>query len=240
MKIGDSPKTAAASRLQRNRGVGAAPPSSTNSAAPADQIVLAGVPEAELTPRVREALVSLMQEVQSLREQIAWSQERIEDLERLADSDPMLDIFNRRAFVRELDRALGLIDRYSMKASLVFVDLNDLKKINDKMGHGAGDAALTHVANVLSANVRQSDAVGRLGGDEFGVLLTQADQPTAELKAAQLTSAVAANPVAWKDGSFTAHVSCGVVEIAKGLSADEAMERADNAMYEVKSRKNGG
>lgn len=240
MKIGDSPKTTAASQLQRNRGVSATAPASTNSASPTDQISLAGVPEAELTPRVREALVSLMQEVQSLREQVAWSQERINDLERLADSDPMLDIFNRRAFVRELDRALGLIDRYSMKASLVFVDLNDLKKINDKMGHGAGDAALAHVANVLSANVRQSDAVGRLGGDEFGVLLTQADQQTAELKAAQLTTAVAASPVAWKDGDFTAYVSCGVVEIAKGLSADEAMERADSAMYEVKARKNGG
>jgi len=240
MKIGDSPKTAAASRIDRKRAPGAASPSTSGAASPADQIVLAGVPEAELTPRVREALVSLMQEVQSLREQIAWSQERINDLERLADSDPMLDVFNRRAFVRELDRALGLIDRYSMKASLVFVDLNDLKKINDKMGHGAGDAALAHVANVLSANVRQSDAVGRLGGDEFGVLLTQADQQTAERKAALLTSAVAANPVPWKDGSFTAHVSCGVVEIAKGVSADEAMERADNAMYEVKSRKQGG
>ncbi len=239
MKIGDAPKTSAASRLERKQGPRPAAAASADAAAPADKIVLAGIPEAELTPRVREALVSLMQEVQTLRGQLTWSQERITELERLADSDPMLDIYNRRAFVRELDRALAMVERYGMKVSLVFVDLNDLKKINDKMGHGAGDAALAHVADVLSANLRQTDAVGRLGGDEFGVLLAQADQQTAELKAVQLTSAVAAKPVPWKDGAFTAHISCGVVEIAQGLSADEAMERADSAMYEVKARKNG-
>lgn len=239
MKIGDAPKPAGSARVDRNRGSGGGLSAVQGgaAAAPAGQITLAGVPEAELTPKVREALVSLMQEVQSLRDQLAWSQERITELERLADSDPMLDTFNRRAFVRELDRTLGLIDRYGMKASLVFVDLNDLKKINDAKGHGAGDAALAHVARVLSANVRQSDAVGRLGGDEFGVILTQADQQTAEIKAAQLSAAVSASPVDWKDGPFTAHVSCGVVEIAKGVSADEAMEKADNAMYAVKAGK---
>lgn len=240
MKIGDAPKASGVSRIEKKRAPGAASQKAANAASgPSDQIVLAGVPEAELTPKVREALMSLMQEVRSLRDQLTWSQERINELERLADSDPLLDIYNRRAFVRELDRALAMIERYDMKASLIFVDLNDLKKINDQMGHGAGDAALTHVANVLSANVRQTDAVGRLGGDEFGVLLTQADQMTAEIKASQLTDAVSARPVEWNSKGFTAHVSCGVVEIAKGLSADEAMERADNAMYEVKSRKNG-
>ncbi len=239
MKIGDAPKAGGASQIDRKRGAGAVSQTETASAL-SDQIVLAGVPEAELTPKVREALISLMQEVRSLRDQLQWSQERINELERLADSDPLLDIYNRRAFVRELDRALAMIDRYDMKASLVFVDLNDLKKINDQMGHSAGDAALAHVAKVLTANLRQTDAVGRLGGDEFGVLLTQADQATAQMKAEQLTRAVSMEPVAWNGKGFTAQVSCGVVEIAEGLSADEAMERADNAMYEVKSRKGGG
>ncbi len=238
MKIGESPKSASSARLDRKRGVGGAAPAAANSSAePAGQVTLAGIAEADLTPRVREALTSLMQEVQSLRDQLSWSQERITELERLADSDPMLDTFNRRAFVRELDRTLGLIDRYGMKASLIFVDLNDLKKINDAKGHGAGDAALGHVATVLSANVRQSDAVGRLGGDEFGVILTQADQQLAEMKAQQLQHAVASTLVPWKDGDFAADISCGVVEIAKGLSADEAMARADSAMYAQKSLK---
>jgi len=82
--------------------------------------------------------------------------------------------------------------------------------------------------------------IGRLGGDELGLLLNQADKQTAELKASQLSEAVAAVPVKWKEESFTARISCGVVEIAKGLSADEAMERADSAMYEVKARQKSG
>ncbi len=85
--------------------------------------------------------------------------------------------------------------------------------------------------------MRQSDAVGRLGGDEFGVILAQADQQTAEMKAAQLAEAVSASPVMWEGGPFTAYISCGVVEIAQGLSADEAMAQADSAMYEQKMNK---
>ena len=239
MKIGDSPKTASSARLDRKKGVGSAAQAQA-AAAPGDAITLSGISEAELTPRVREALMSLMQEVQSLRDQLSWSQQRINELERLADSDPLLDIYNRRAFVRELDRTMGLIERYDMKASLIFVDLNDLKKINDEKGHGAGDAALLHVASVLTANLRTSDAVGRLGGDEFGVILTQADQAMAQMKAEQLMNAVSSIPAAWEGGGINTGISCGVVEITKGQSADEAMAKADSAMYEQKSRKGAG
>lgn len=244
MKIGDSPKPVGGAKTKRAGAVGAGGAVSqgasqvSGAGAVGDQFAIAGVPEGELTPKVREALGALMSEVQSLRSELKAAREQMSELERLADHDPLLDIYNRRAFVRELDRALAMIDRYSMRATLIFVDLNDLKKLNDGAGHGAGDAALAHVASVLSSSVRQTDAVGRLGGDEFGVLLTQADQHTAEVKAAQLTKGVAATPVQWKGGDFTVHISCGVVEIVKGLSADEAMERADSAMYAVKAKKN--
>ncbi|MEZ5891616.1 MAG: GGDEF domain-containing protein [Parvularculaceae bacterium] len=241
MKIGDGPKTVGGARIDRARATGAATASATSgAAAPSDQVILAGIPESEMSPRVREALMSLMKEVQNLRAELADTKKRMGELELLADRDPLIGIIlNRRAFVRELDRALAMIDRYGMKASLVFVDLNDLKKINDGMGHGAGDAALVHIAETIAASIRNTDAVGRLGGDEFGVLLTQADQQTAEMKAAQLSNAVSSRQVAWKDNAFTAHVSCGVVEIHKGATADEAMERADSAMYDVKARKKG-
>lgn len=242
MKIGDGPKTVGGARAGRLHGTSAAAASSpSTSSAIADTVSLAGIPEAELTPRVRDALMSLMKEVQNLRAELAQTRQRLGEMELLADRDPLIGIvLNRRAFVCELDRALSLIDRYGMKASLVFVDLNDLKKINDAMGHGAGDAALLHIAETIAASIRNTDAVGRLGGDEFGVLLTQADQQTAEMKADQLTRAVASRPVPWKDNPFTAHVSCGVVEIHKGATVNEAIERADTAMYEVKAKKKGG
>lgn len=237
MKIGDSPKTAGAVKIDRSRAREAVRVG--QGAAPSDQLVIAGVPESELTPKVREALMTLMNEVQTLRSELAETRARIGDLEKLADRDPLLDVFNRRAFVRELDRTLAMIDRYDMRASLVFIDLNDLKKINDSKGHGAGDAALAHIAAVVSANVRQTDILGRLGGDEFGLLLNQAGQETAQHKSDELSQAVSSQPVQWKGEPFTAHISCGVVEIVKGHSVDETMERADSAMYDVKARKNG-
>jgi len=197
------------------------------------------VSDTDLAPQVRETLVSLMEEVDALRRALAEAQSRMGELERLADHDPLLPIYNRRAFVRELDRALAMIERYGMKASLIFIDVNGLKAINDSRGHAAGDAALAHVSATLMKNLRATDALGRLGGDEFGILLTQADQQTAERKAAQLAEAVSAERVVWKDGGFTTNVSCGVIEIGDGVTASEAIERADNAMYAVKAAKAG-
>lgn len=235
MKISDTPKSRPAGGVAR---AGApARPEKPAAAPPADEIAIAGIPDAELTPRVREALISLMREVQSLRAELAEARSRMSDLERLADSDPHLGVLNRRAFVRELNRALAMVERYGASASLVFVDLNDLKKINDSLGHGAGDAALDRVARVLAANVRQTDAVGRLGGDEFGVILTQTDRATAAAKAATLARLIAAEPVEWRGKTFVAEVACGVVEIAHGLSAEQALENADSEMYRAKRRR---
>lgn len=238
MKIGDAPKTPGSARVESTRRAGAASAARRVEApAPVDQISVLGVPESELTPRVREALMSLLKELQTLRAELAEAQERMGDLEKLADHDSLLDVYNRRAFARELERALAMMDRYAMQASLIFIDLNDLKKINDSMGHGAGDAALAHVAHVLTAHVRQTDAVGRLGGDEFGVLLMQADKATALRKGEELAQLIAAEPVIWKGRAFTADVSWGAVEIGRGHSAAQAMDHADSAMYAAKQRK---
>lgn len=238
MKVGDASKTPGLTRAENVKRAGrAAATDRAEPAAPADQVSLFGVPEAELTPRVREALISLLKDLQEVRAELAEAQQRVGELERLADRDPLIDVYNRRAFARELERALAMMDRYAMRASLIFIDLNDLKKINDAMGHGAGDAALAHVAETLTAHVRQTDAVGRLGGDEFGVLLMQADRATAEAKGEELAQLVAAEPVPWKGASFPAQVSWGAVEIGRGHSVAQALESADTAMYAAKKRR---
>lgn len=237
MKIGDM------LGATRNTRVNRKPNSASNAGAsagrvggsdPATNVTLAGIPEAELTPKVREALFGLMNEVQALRTELAETRARAEEFEKLADHDPLLDIMNRRAFVRELDRSLAMIDRHDMRASLVFLDLNGLKVINDTNGHSAGDAALLHVAKVLTAHSRQTDAVGRLGGDEFAVLLTHADKTMATKKAEDLAARVAAEPAPWEGGAFPVSVSIGVAEINKGVSIEQAMEEADSAMYQAK------
>lgn len=235
MKISDTPKAGAASSVKNASAKRAVEKS--DAAAPVDRLSIAGIPDAELTPRVREALVSLMKEVQALREELVQARAKVSELEKIADSDPHLAVLNRRAFVRELNRALAMVDRYGHPSSLVFVDVNDLKKINDRWGHAAGDLALDRVATALAANIRQTDAVGRLGGDEFGLILTQTDQATARVKADSLAELVASEPLDWRGEKFSAQISCGVVEIAKGATADQALESADGAMYEVKKGK---
>ena len=106
----------------------------------------------------------------------------------------MLPLLNRRAFVRELTRYIAFTGRYNTPASLIYFDLNHFKPINDTYGHAAGDAVLSHFADVLLAHVRDSDCVGRLGGDEFGVLLTHANQEQALKKADVLAAALEASP----------------------------------------------
>ncbi len=232
MKIGDASKiyrTVRTGRKKTSDSVeGAGAPSEV------DQIWIAGIPEKELTPRVLKALTSLIDEVKDLRDELSSTREKIAELEDLADRDPLLEILNRRAFVRELNRALAMMERYDTKASLIFIDVNGLKKINDVMGHAAGDAALNHVAKTIAANIRQTDAVGRLGGDEFGVILVESDQAAALQKGEILSEIIAASPVSWRGDPFTSRISFGVVEIQKGSTVDQALETADFEMYRTK------
>lgn len=202
-----------------------------------DEITPLGVPDSEVTANVRAAFTTLLADIGALRGELAAARERIGELEGLADRDPLLEILNRRAFARELDRALAMIDRYGAQVSLLIIDLNDLKTINDRKGHAAGDAALAHIAGVLVRNVRQTDVVARLGGDEFAVLLMQSDATIAAKKGREIAALIAAAPVDWRDAPFTAGISWGAVEIDPGLTAQDAMNLADQAMYAAKRKK---
>ncbi|HEY6335320.1 MAG TPA: diguanylate cyclase, partial [Alphaproteobacteria bacterium] len=114
-----------------------------------DIATVSGIPEAEFTPRVREAVMALLAEVDALRRELTEAKRRVGYLERLADEDTLVPVVNRRAFVRELSRILSYARRHNVPCSIVYFDLNDLKTINDAHGHGAGDAALAHVASIL-------------------------------------------------------------------------------------------
>lgn len=199
-----------------------------------DAIEFADVPDAELTPRVRAALTALMKEVSDLRKELADARRKMGELELLASADPLTGVLNRRAFVSELNRALAAIERYGHPASLVFIDVDDLKKINDSLGHAAGDAALAHSAKVVGANIRQTDVFGRIGGDEFAVILTNTPGEAARMKAQSLAALVKSTLA--PDGAAVS-VTCGAVEIAAGLTAEAALSAADKAMYEEKRRR---
>ncbi|MGH6872581.1 MAG: GGDEF domain-containing protein, partial [Rhizomicrobium sp.] len=190
-----------------------------------------GIPEAEFTPRVRDAIMTLMSEVDGLRRELQQTRSRLQEVEHAADQDQLLPLLNRRAFVRELNRYINFASRYATPASLVYFDLDDFKAINDTHGHAAGDAVLSHFADTLLAHVRDSDVVGRLGGDEFGIILSHADSTQAHAKAAALAATLQASPPMWRGKALQVAFSYGAFELIGGENADNAMARADEAMY---------
>lgn len=205
-------------------------------APPSDVVSVAGIPENELTPRVRDALTSLIAEVQSLREELTNARAEMTELRALAETDPLLDVPNRRAFVRELDRSLALNERHNTPASLIFIDLDDLKVLNDTHGHAAGDAGLKHIARILSDNIRQTDILGRLGGDEFGLILNQTDYAIATQKAEALRAIISEKKMKLDNHEIALKISFGVVPLQNSTSADDALKAADAEMYVDKRR----
>lgn len=219
--------TAYARRMEAS---GATP--SAEAIAPTASVM--GIPDTEFTPRVREAIMGLMREVDSLRRELAATRDRLVDMEKTADQDAMLPLLNRRAFVRELARHIAVTGRYNTPAALIYFDLNHLKKTNDDHGHAAGDAVLNHFASVLNTHTRDSDCVGRLGGDEFGVLLSHSDQKQATQKADKLATVLKASPARWNGQDITLSFAYGAFELKPSDSPDQAMARADQAMYAQK------
>jgi len=239
MKIGDTKSSTSAARVASaayaRAGEAPSPPRPI-----ADSSEVLGIPSAELTPKVRDAIMRLMQEVESLRHELHESQQRIAYLEQLADQDSLAPIANRRAFVRELSRVMAFSERYNAPSSIIYFDVNGMKPINDTYGHPAGDAALMLVADQLVENVRESDIVGRLGGDEFGVILSQADEAAADDKARALTRHIESRPLDWNGTEISIHVSYGTYTFRGGDTAGDALAAADRAMYRDKQARKQG
>ena len=235
MKITDRGPLAGVGRAERT---GARPAAQGDRTAAgrkvADSATVLGIPESEFTPHVREAIMALMREVEDLRQELKRAHTRIGDLERLADRDALVPMYNRRAFVRELTRTVAFCERYGAQASLLYFDVNKLKTINDTLGHAAGDAALTQIGEVLVQNVRATDVVARIGGDEFGVILAQADEQRAREKAESLCAAIADRPLDWEGQAVSLGVACGVYGLKPGEDPSHALAAADRDMYAKK------
>jgi diguanylate cyclase (GGDEF)-like protein len=201
-----------------------------------DTTSIRGIPEAEFTPKVREAILSLMEEVDNLRRELDDVKKRLAAEKQMADQDPLLPIFNRRAFVRELTKIQASIERYHGKASLVYIDLNNFKMINDNYGHQAGDQVLHEFSKRLVESVRETDVVGRLGGDEFGLILSNTKPDAASVLINRLSKGLQIRPIFWEDQTLDVSMACGVVTIEPGEDVQGIMAMADSAMYLQKSK----
>ena len=181
----------------------------------------------------------LRAEIRRLSGELADAQKRIADLEARADVDPLLDILNRRGFERELSRSISHVGRYGTPAALMFIDLDGFKAVNDRHGHAVGDSVLRAVAAELTGHVRASDVVGRLGGDEFGVLMWHVAPPLAEAKARDLERLIERLALAQSGAVLSVGASAGIVPLSAGVGSAVLIDAADHAMYARKRERRG-
>jgi diguanylate cyclase (GGDEF)-like protein len=183
----------------------------------------------------RAAMAQLLAENEGLRAALDEMRGRVEELERLADTDTLTPLPNRRVFVREVERVSRQVARYGTPAAVMFVDVNALKVINDAHGHQAGDAALIHVAAILKREVRATDVVARIGGDEFGLLLDHLDEYAARAKVKSLVTVLANEPLDVGAAQLAVGLSVGLTMIRAGDNVDAILARADSEMYAAKA-----
>jgi diguanylate cyclase (GGDEF)-like protein len=180
---------------------------------------------------------ALHAEIGRLKSELTRAQRKIAELEARTDIDPLLDIFNRRGFERELKRSLTYIARYGADAVLIYIDLDGFKAVNDRHGHAAGDALLKRVARALTARVRASDVVARLGGDEFVVLLWNLNEANALARARDLEMLVGEAAIGEGAPRLEVGASAGVARLDSTLTVAQAIDAADRAMYMRKREK---
>ena len=171
-------------------------------------------------------LIAQFQDISERREMAAR-------LEHLVDHDFLTGLFNRRRFERELDQEMERVSRYGGTGALLLIDLDNFKDVNDAFGHKAGDDLLKGVAGALRHRMRQTDVLARIGGDEFAVLLPQADADQAQTVGNGIVKALGQQVAMLGDQSIHATASVGIA-LFDGLSSAEVLALADLAMYEAK------
>lgn len=190
-----------------------------------------------LHQRSVDADEALVRANEDLSQEIAQLRLRILELEHAADTDPLVPVYNRRAFLREIARAQTVMERYDMPSAIIFFDLNEFKAVNDRFGHGVGDQLLKMTGEVLQAGVRDCDMVARLGGDEFGILLFKSDIEVARAKAQTLCCRIAEQGIDMPTGRVSLSAAWGVSPCEPGDTVEQVLARADRAMYISKREK---
>lgn len=178
---------------------------------------------------------ALRLENEQLSAELAQLRTKVLELEQMADSDPLVPLYNRRAFMRELSRAQTVRARYNIASSIIYFDLDQFKAVNDQFGHSAGDSVLKTFASAVKDNIRDCDVAARIGGDEFAVLLFKTDIDLAMNKAVTISQSARKmyESLGWLNVSLS--VSWGVADCADNLDPEEVLSKADQQMFSCKT-----
>jgi diguanylate cyclase (GGDEF)-like protein len=159
-----------------------------------------------------------------------------EELEELAARDALTGLFNRRWFTSRLSTEIERARRYGHALSVIMLDVDHFKSVNDSLGHPAGDQVLVGIADLLTQNTRGSDEVARYGGEEFAVIMPETALPEATLVCEKLRRVVAQSAWGRNDDFGPVTVSIGVSEMEEGDTPGELLDRADSRLYLAKQR----
>ncbi len=193
--------------------------------------------------RTQSTTVALLKhaydQIETAERRIAEYETRIRQLEELAETDPVTNLMNRRGFERLFEQELSRIRRHQSPGALfVLIDLDRFKPLNDLYGHQAGDACLRLVADHLMKSIRVADGAARFGGDEFALLLTNADPEKALIRAQKVQEMLNDMHLTWEGDDLHFGASVGTHPVTAISTYASAYQEADRALYaDKKARK---
>ena len=195
----------------------------------------AAVPVDSIEDQLRE----IRRERDALRRENRVLKIAVAELERVSERDTLTPLFNRRYVLTAIHHRMARVERHAERAAVVFIDVNQLKYINDNFGHAAGDFALMEIAKRLAASIRATDVAARIGGDEFGLILDQSSEDGARAQVTRLCDVLTAGPAHY-DGHEIALSACfGVAMLQTGMNESDILAAADRDMYRSKQSLGG-
>jgi len=157
-----------------------------------------------------------------------------EKIQRQATTDGLTGLVNHRMFYEMLEKELWRSRRYGGPISLLMIDIDNLKKINDTFGHRAGDRVIREISRRVKTCIRQIDTAARYGGDEFAVILPNTSLEEAEIVAGRMVEIVSGSPITWKRQQIDLSISIGLGQYDSESSPEEITSRSDEALYTAK------
>ncbi len=202
-------------------------------------LIASGLLAMLLHTRLRQLRLEAQRAAEELRlaqKTLAIERALKEEAELRARTDYLTGLFNRRHFIEVAERELARSVRYRNPVSLLMIDIDRFKAVNDTWGHGAGDAVLQEVAHLIRSTLRDVDVVGRVGGEEFAAVLLEVDGDRALQVSQRLCATVAAAPIAIPDGGpLHVTISVGIAELkGRAIELDRLLHEADHALYDAK------
>lgn len=178
----------------------------------------------------------LRQQVVDLRTELETTQTRLKKLEVESFIDSLTGVFNRRAMENDLNQRLAEWQRYGSYFSILLMDFDSLKQVNDDHGHEAGDKLLSEISQLLASKLRRSDLLYRIGGDEFVAILPNTNGEQAQTTAERLCRQTEQHKIDFRQQSITTTISIGIAQVEVNDTFEAILRKADERMYIAKNR----